>query len=167
MWILIFLLILAISFAWAALSFAPWVPARKKDLKRIEKLTNFQSGEKFYELGCGNGRVLFYLLKKYDINAVGIELAFPLYLLSLLRSLGEPKAKIIFGDLFKNDLSKADVVYFFGMPDKIKEKLANKLKRELRPGTRVISYAFKVKGWEAVKVDKPEEKDIAIYLYIM
>jgi cyclopropane fatty-acyl-phospholipid synthase-like methyltransferase len=51
----------------------------------IFKLANLQPGEKFYDLGCGNGKVVIYAAKNFPIEAIGVELAFPLYLICKIR----------------------------------------------------------------------------------
>ena len=75
------------------------------------------------------------------------------------------RAIIKWKNLFKEDLSRADVVYFFGLPKSIKNKLKKKLERELKPGARVVSYAFTIPDWDIVVKDKPREKDTPVYLY--
>ncbi|PIR93278.1 hypothetical protein COT99_01645 [Candidatus Falkowbacteria bacterium CG10_big_fil_rev_8_21_14_0_10_43_10] len=165
----IYLIILIPFFylAMAALSFAPWVPCWKKDLGRIFKLAGLQKGEVFYDLGCGNGRTVFYAAKHYNARAIGVELALPLYLWCKLRHLFyiNRGVTIKWKNLFKEDLSRADVVYFFGLPKSIKNKLKKKLERELKPGARVVSYAFTIPDWDIVVKDKPREKDTPVYLY--
>jgi hypothetical protein len=66
--------------------------------------------------------------------------------------------------LFKTDLSKADIVYLFLMPETIK-KLRPKLEQELKPGARVVSYVFPFKDWKPEKVLERTEKDLPVYLY--
>ncbi len=75
-------LILAIFFLWVALSFrnasnsfAPFVPCRKKELPRIFEVINLKDGEIFYDLGCGDGRVVFYAARNFPVKAIGIELS--------------------------------------------------------------------------------------------
>jgi tRNA U38,U39,U40 pseudouridine synthase TruA len=46
---------------------------------------------------------------------------------------------------------------------KTNEKLKEKLQEELKPGTRIVSYVWKFKGWKPVKIDRKER----IYLYII
>lgn len=43
--------------AFTTLFFAPWVPTKSRDVKRAIKLSGLRSGEVFYDLGCGDGRV--------------------------------------------------------------------------------------------------------------
>lgn len=163
---LIIIIIIFIGFSTLAIagkSFAPWVPTKKKDVGRVIKLAKIKPGEFWFELGCGDGR-MSKAAAQAGAKATGIELALPLYLAALIRT-RRTGTTIKFGSLFKTDLTKADVVYFFGMPDKIASKLKIKLEAELMPGTRVISYAFPVEGWEPLVVDKPTEDDIEIYLY--
>lgn len=169
---LIFLFIIFIFFltaAFAGLSFAPWVPAWKKDLPRIFKLADLKPGQVFYELGCGDGRLVFYASNVCQAKAIGLEISLPMLLICKLRQLYRRDKNVTFKykNLFKQNLSDADVVYFFGMPDKISKKLKKKLVKELKPGTKVISYAFAINGWNPEAISRPGPVDIAIYSYIM
>ncbi len=165
-WIYLIIILVLITVAWAAWSFAPWVPTWSKDLERISRLAELQPSERFYELGCGDGRVTCYMAQRHSARAVGIEAAPPLYLVAKIRQLisQNKNTSIKLGNLFALDLTDADVIYFFGMPKRI-EKLKQKLERELKPGTRVISYTFPIESWDPILVDKPSDKDIPIHLY--
>ena len=166
--IFLLLCIFLVSAAFAGISFAPWVPTWKKDLPRIFKLANLQPGETFYELGCGNGRVVMYAAKNFNVKAVGLEISLLFYLICKIRQLFNSNLNLIFKlkSLFKEDLSQADVVYFFGMPKPLKERLRSKLESELKPQTRVISYAFPIEGWSPKAVDKSNKNEVSIYFYV-
>jgi hypothetical protein len=156
-----------------ALSFAPWVPSPMKHLKRAFDLAKIKPGERFYDLGCGDGRAVVYAAKHFGAKATGIELAFPLYIAANIRVLlaRARGATIVFGNLFKRDLSDADVIYVYGMPSELTGRLREKLERECKRGTRVISFVFEIKGWQPTAVDRPatgnRRKDIAVTLYVL
>lgn len=154
---------------WAARSFAPWVPTWSKDLERIGRLAKLQPGETFYDLGCGNGKLVLYMATHFPVTAIGIELSWPLWCICVVRKwLSGARAQLAhfrFGNLFRMNLSSADVIYVFGMPKSLQQRMLGKLRRDARPGTRVISYTFAIHGLEPVLVDKPNPKDIPIYLY--
>ncbi|MFH1891046.1 MAG: SAM-dependent methyltransferase [Candidatus Kuenenbacteria bacterium] len=159
--------ILLFSVALATISLAPWVPTRKRDLKRIFELTGLKPGQIFYDLGCGTGGVVFYGARKYKLRTRGIELGLPLYIVCVLKKIfsGTKRTEFIWGNFFKTDFSDADAVYLFGIPMSLKSKLKERLKKELRPGTKVVSYVFPIKGWQAVKVDEGGKEQVNIYLY--
>lgn len=165
--ILILILLTAATTIIACKSFAPWVPCRNRDLKRIFKLADLKYGEIFYDLGCGDGKTVVFAAKNFNAQAIGIEFSLPLFIICKIRQIINYNQKIKFKwkNLFNEDISKADVIYFFGIPKTIKNKLKEKIKREAKPGMRVISYVFKVEGWEPELIDKPSENDLAIYLY--
>jgi len=78
----------------------------------------------------------------------------------------ENKILIIEGDLFEQDISSADIITLYLYPSMM-EKLRTKLDKELKPGTRVVSLIFKIKGWKPLKEKHVEYAgiDIKIYLY--
>ncbi len=163
----IILLILAFSMVVATLSLAPWVPTRNRDLQRVFRLSNLSPGEVFYDLGSGTGTTVFAAAKIKDVKARGIELALPLYVFSVIKKvlLGSKQASFKWKSLFKEDLSEADVIYIFGLPNKLKDKLVNKFQKELKSGSRVVSYVFPIKGLEPVIVDHPTDQDLSVYVY--
>ncbi len=165
--ILFFFLFCAITLFWATLSLAPWVPSRKRDLKRIFKIADLKPNDTFYDLGCGNGRIIFYANRNFQVKSIGIELALPLFLICKIRQIFHSNENIIFKykSLFKEDMSKADVIYVFALPKSLEKKLKQKLERELKPGARVISYCFSIKGLKPKIIDKPDQKANSIYLY--
>lgn len=165
--VLMFLILLPL--AWAGMSYAPWVPTRKKDLARIAALAALKPHETFYELGCGNGRVVLFMQQKTRAHCIGIERAWPLYVISFLRARLKraPRPKIILGDMFKQNLKDANVIFTFGMPSPLREKLAPQLISQCAPGTRIISYAFRIKQWQPTSVDKPDAHSLSIYRYTL
>lgn len=165
--ILILLLITAITTVYGAISFAPWLPCRTSDLKRIFKVADLKDGEIFCDLGCGDGKTVIYAGKNFNVKAIGIELSLPLFIVCKIRQCFNANKKIQFKwkNFFKEDISNADVIYIFGVPKTIKNKLKEKIKKEAKPGARVVSYVFKIEGWEPEIINKPSERDLAIYLY--
>jgi tRNA A58 N-methylase Trm61 len=167
MWIIyIFGLIVVGSLAYAAYSGAPWVPTWKKDLVRIEKLLDLKDGDKFIELGSGNGRVCRYLAKNSQADVCGLELSLLQHGVSLFQNLIlRSKARAKFGNVFNHDLSKYNAVYLFLMPETYK-KIRVKFDKELKPGTRVVSYVWPIEGWVPNKVDEVEGSS-KLFLYIV
>ncbi|MFH0854325.1 MAG: hypothetical protein V1891_02435 [bacterium] len=165
--IIIISLIVGITTAVAAKSFAPWLPCRNKDLERIFKIADLKNNEIFYDLGCGDGKTIIYANKHYKAKAIGLELSLPLFLICKIRQFFNNDMNIIFKwkNFFNENISKADVIYFFGVPSTIKTKLKTKIEKEAKTGARVISYVFKVEGWKPIIADKPTDKDLAIYMY--
>lgn len=155
--------ILLVLLFFGALFGAPWFITKKKDYDRIAKLANLKRGTIFYDLGCGTGNMLFYLSKKYKINCIGIEVSPVLFLYSKIKSLFRGRVKIKYGNFFNYNLSKADVVYVFLMPN-VYNKLKNKLNRELKNEVKVILAYWPFKKSKPIFVSK-KEGDTTYYLY--
>lgn len=163
---LLALFIVLVTYTVGALSAAPWVPARKKDIARFIKLAKIKTDERVYDLGCGDGRVL-EAAARAGARATGFEISLFPYFLARLRARNLPnnQMRVLYKNFWRADLRDADVVYVFLMT-KIFKKLTTKLIKELRPGTRVISYVFKIPGWEPVATDKIKN-NVSLYLYIV
>ena len=166
--LLVFFAAILLTTGLAAASLAPWVPAKKKDLLRIARLANLGDEETFYDLGCGDGRVAFVVANNSNGRVIGLELSLLFYLICLLKQ-GVLRAKGLrfkFKDIYRENLSNADVVFIFpASRKKLKGRLKAKLENELKPGSRVITYVFPIEGWEPVITDRPANDDIKTYLY--
>ncbi len=158
-----------ISFAYAGLSAAPWVPLRSRDASRLLEVAEVKPGELVYDLGSGDGRILILAASKFGAKAEGFELSILPYLLSRLRigllGLGS-KVQVHYRNFFKQNLSRAQIVTLFLTPAAM-VKLSPKFRRELRPGTRIVSYAFALKDWQPVRIDKPDANTASVYLYLV
>ena len=149
------ILLVVISLYWTRIVGGPWVPSSMQVIHRMLDMAEVGSNDTVYDLGCGDGRVLVAAAKRYHAQAVGIEIDPIRYLWCqiLISVLGLRKqVKIIFGNLFNADLSKADIVVCYLMPDAF-SKLEKKLKTELEPGKRIVSNKFSFPTLEMVKKD--------------
>jgi SAM-dependent methyltransferase len=158
--------ILTSSALYTAWRFAPWYPTRNSDLERIVSLADLTAEKTFYDLGCGNGRVVIYLSKKTSARVVGIELSYFHFGLAKLRQLflQRPNLHILLGDMFRIDLSEADVVYFYGIRQTMQRPYLKEILRKLRPGTRLLAYDYPIEELSPTKIDQAEG-GLPIYVY--
>lgn len=92
-WILV---CLALPFAYAGLSLAPWVPTKKRDIVRLQDILTLQSEQSFLEIGCGDARVCRAIADKFPENTIyGIELAFPIFFLGYIKHIFFPQKNLI------------------------------------------------------------------------
>jgi SAM-dependent methyltransferase len=162
MYIFLFIIffIIVLTFFYSVIRAIGWVPTRGHDIERFLKNAKIKPGDKMYDLGCGDGRLVFAAAKA-GAHATGFEVSLFPYLLAKVGYLFQPNKKNInirFKDFWWHDLSDADVVYFFLIP-RIYKKLKKKLEKELKPGTRVIAYVWPIEGWAPDFVDKPDKQN--------
>lgn len=161
--------IVAFSLFYAWLSLAPWVPSNMSDRKRIHDISNLKSGQVFLEMGCGNGRVCSYIARKNpSATVIGIELAFPFYLFTKIRTFlfGPKNLKIVFGNALKYNISNVDILYVYGLTDSVNNQIKQKIEAEMKPEARFISYVFRIKKWKGKeRIFKEKTTKFPIYLY--
>ena len=141
---------------------AAYSPSSMVVVRKMLELAEISSDDVVYDLGSGDGRIVLEAVKRYNARAVGVE-ADPLRVIwskILIKISRQKRIQIIWGNLFHQNISDATVVTLF-LWQKTNEKLKGKLLQELKPGSRVVSYIWKFKGWKPIKVDTKER----IYLY--
>lgn len=158
--ILILNLIVLITFL-AMVWGAPYVPSRHATVERMMDLAEIRPGDKTVDLGSGDGRIVIAMAQRgaeahgYDNNPFLVFLA-----RRRIRQAGLSKQAFIhWGNFWKVNYTPYDIVSVYAMPY-IMKRLFRKLKRELRPGAKIISNAF------AFPNEKPAKKEKGIYLYI-
>ena len=104
--------------------------------------------------------------QKYGARGVGVEI--DPKLVAVARNVakeGEVEGRVTFieGDLFDADISPATVVAIYLSPT-VNARLEPKLRKELRPGTRIVSHQFAIGAWVPDKTVRAEDGTL-LYLY--
>jgi len=118
-------------------------------------LAQLKPGEIIYDLGCGDGRVVIMAAQEFGARGVGVEMREDLVkqALSKVSELGlDGQVKIVQSDMFKVDLTQADVVTLY-LTTSANDKVKPKLESELKLGARVVSHDYEILGWRPIKVD--------------
>lgn len=107
------------------------------------RMAHIQKDDTVYDLGSGDGRLLFLAAKK-GARAIGLEINPYLVLFSTIKACFSPyrkRVRTVWKNFWHIHYKNADVVFIYLLPWKM-EKLEQKLLREMKPGTRIISNSF-------------------------
>lgn len=125
----------------------PFVTSSNAVLGDIAKALDIKDSSVVYDLGCGDGRILFHL-SNLNKNAkyIGIENnTFPIILARIGSFLNKKKngvkVNIVDNDFFKQDLSNATHIFTYLYPN-IMDDLLSKFENEFKKGTRLVSLSF-------------------------
>ena len=109
-------------------------------------------------LGCGDGRLVFAAASK-NARAIGYEFSVPTYALAKFLSLFHPGSKIYLRDFWKQDYHDADVIFCYLLSNSM-QTFKKIIWPQLKPGCKVISHAFAMKGIE------PAYKGEGVVMYV-
>jgi len=126
---------------------AAYTPTPSLKISLAMEMAKVGPQDAFYDLGCGTGTVLAQAMKR-GANVVGVEVEPLRWLICKLRV---RTARVILGNMFKVPLDDATVVFLFQYPY-VNKRIKEKLGRELKPGARVVSYAWEIDGWKPTKM---------------
>ena len=132
------------------MSVAPFVQTHLAVARKMLDMAQIKSNEVFYDLGCGDGRLVILAAQNGVAKAIGIEYREDVIARAraeVKRLNLEDRVTLIQADFFDVPLSEADVVTLYLSPG-ANERLRPKLEAELKPGARVISHDFEILGWK-------------------
>jgi ubiquinone/menaquinone biosynthesis C-methylase UbiE len=155
----VFVLTSDVGWAQDAEKLAPYYPTPDSIVVKMLELGGLKPGEKMFDLGSGDGRIVIAAAQKFHAEAVGVELDKDLCRQSLerIRKLGlEKTAQIVNGDILKQDYSTADLITVYLLPNS-NDKVQPLLERQLRKGARVVAHDFEFRGWTPEKVEDIED----------
>ncbi len=143
-----------------------WVPTPDEMVTAMLNAAGVTYKDLVYDLGAGDGKIAIAAARQFGARAVGIEYEADMASLAqrnAVRAGVAEKVRIIQGDIFKEDFSKATVVTMYLLPD-LNLRLKPILKK-MPPGTRVVSHSFDMQTWAP---DQRIETSAAIgYLWIV
>lgn len=149
---------------------APYYPTPHTIVEKMLRLGGLKPGEKMFDLGSGDGRIVIMAAQKFGADATGVELDADLWKQSSdkIKGLGLKKARIIHGDVLRQDYSSADLVTVYLLPAS-NEKLRPILEKQLKKGARVVAHDFEIAGWTPEKTEHVEDdgegRSHTLYLY--
>jgi protein-L-isoaspartate O-methyltransferase len=148
---------------------APYVPSPQAVVEVMLEAAALKPGETVYDLGCGDGRILITAAQRFKAKGVGVELSEELahQTQEHVKRLGlQNRITIIHGNLLEADVSPADVVTLY-LETGSNALLRPRLEQSLRPGARVVSHDFMMRGWKPTRIEKVEvsHRTHTIYVY--
>jgi protein-L-isoaspartate O-methyltransferase len=150
---------------------APYFPTPLSIVDRMLQLGELKAGEKMFDLGSGDGRIVIVAAQKYKADSVGVEFDDSLWRQSSdrIKTLSlTATARIIHGDLLKQDYSSADLITVYLLPVG-NELVTPMLEKQLKKGARIVAHDFQFAAWKAEKTvdidDDGEGRSHRLYLY--
>ena len=134
-------------------SFIGFIPTPQEAVDGFFELAPVSSSDVVYDLGAGDGRLLFAALDKGAGRAVGIELDPECVrtVREIARSKGlDGRIEFLEADMMEVNLADASVVLCY-LSYQASAVLKPKLESELKPGARVVMEGFPVPGWQPAR----------------
>ena len=155
----------------------PFVSTPPEVVERMLALAGAGPGDYVIDLGSGDGRIVIAAAKLFGARGLGVDIDPRLVEVSrgnARRAGVAERAEFEERDVLRTDLSRATVVTIYLLPSLI-DRLQPKLLDELRPGARIVSHAFAMKGWKPdrvaqVRINSPylPQGDVStIYLWVV
>jgi SAM-dependent methyltransferase len=144
-----------------------WVPSDVAVVMKMLEMAQVKPSDVVYDLGSGDGRIVILAAQKFGARGVGVDLNGELVQQSrenAVKAGVADRVTFLQQDLFLTDLSEATVVTLYLFPD-VNRRLMPKLRRELRPGSRVVSHDYDLGDWLPEKTVEVPLPDRTHYVY--
>jgi SAM-dependent methyltransferase len=125
-----------------------WVPSAPEVIAAMLEAASVGPADVVYDLGCGDGEIVI-AAAALGARGVGVDLD-PERIrnarANAARAGVSDRVTFLEQDLFTTDVSAATVVTLYLLPE-LNARLRPKLRRELAPGSRIVSHDFGMGDW--------------------
>lgn len=156
--VLVFFILLFCVVAVPAFFGSPWHPLLPGTIREILNFAEIKPGEKIYDLGSGDGRVLIQAARHHDAVGVGLEIdPLKVWVARLLvRRAGVSNRVQIERKNFNDfDFRDADILYLY-LTHQALDRLIPKIIPYLKPSTRIVSYRFCLRNMQPCKINRKQ-----------
>src|SRR5262249_37302379 len=119
-----------------------------------------------YDLGCGDGRIVVAAARDFGARGVGVDLD-PRRIAesrdNARRAGVAGRVTFVQQDLFQTDLRPATVLALY-LLGSLNERTRPQILAETRPGTRVVSHAFRMGEWEPDETTSAGGADLFLWI---
>jgi hypothetical protein len=134
---------------------APFITTPDEVVERMLAIAGTSAEDFVIDLGSGDGRIVIAAAKKFGARGLGVDIDAKLVRQSRENAQAAgvaERARFEERDALKTDLAPATVVTIYLLPFLI-DQLQPRLLDELRPGARVVTHAFAMKGWKPDRIE--------------
>ena len=148
-----------------------FVPTPKQIVDLMLLMAEVTKRDVVYDLGCGDGRLVTLAAKTYGARGVGIDID-PELVEKAKKYAAAAKVEHLVefrqGDLFKTDFHDATVLTLY-LLDELNERLRPQIFAQVKPGTRIVSHAFRMGEWEpdAQRTVRINDWDYKVFLWVV
>lgn len=158
------LLLFLLSMVWPPDSpWSPWWRTNRTVAKAICTTAKIKKTDVIYDLGCGDGTALITAAKMAGARGVGVDVDPTRIAIAKVKALlTGVGAKVHFErkNFFTTDISEASVIFVYLIPKTLK-RLEPKFRKELKPGSRVVSYVYTIEYLPLIAKDDTNQ----VYVY--
>ena len=143
-----------------------WVPTSDRLVTRMLKLASVSPQDLVYDLGAGDGEIAIAAAREFGARSVGVEYNPEMARLAQCYAEAEgvaDRVRIVHGDIFETDFSRASVVTLYLLPELNLRLRPTILK--MKPGTRIVSHSFLMDDWEPD--DRSITQDGQAYMWVV
>ncbi len=127
-----------------------WGASPKTVMLRLFQMADLRESDVFYDLGCGDGRVVVEAARMFGLRGKGVDIDPARIIQSRERAAkAGVAAKTLFlnESFFDTDITDATVVFAF-LNNTLNKQLRPRFLRLLKPGTRVIMHTHDMGDWQ-------------------
>lgn len=150
-------------FLWTFIKGAGYEPTPSRVIDEMVEFSEPGPGKHVYDLGSGFGKIIMRVAQSTGATCTGVEVD-PLKVWWTRRQIRAKglvkKVDVVKDDLLHADISRADIVFVF-LWDGIMRKLKEKVLKEMKPGSVVVSYYHEFHDWKPEREDRKEK----VFLY--
>ncbi len=134
---------------------APYMPTNVDLVKAMIALAELKPTDRVVDLGSGDGRLVIAAAKQGVHQATGYEIDFWNVWKSrhTARQSHLKNAQFLHQSFWSASLKEVDVVFVYGLPPYM-QRLADKCKRDLPKGARIVSLLYALPGWSPLKIQE-------------